>query len=90
VEASFQAHVERPGGRRKAGSYGYQFWLWDDTISNKPTPIVACVGNGDQRIFFDKTHDLVVVITAGNYNKWDIEKNSYALMKEYIYPALVK
>ena len=84
IEESFQSHVQRPDG----GAYGYQFWLWQDTINNKPTPLIACVGNGDQRIFFDKTHDMVVVTTAGNYNKWTIKKNTYALMKEYIYPAL--
>jgi CubicO group peptidase (beta-lactamase class C family) len=86
IEESFQSHVQRPDG----GSYGYQFWLWQDTINNKLTPIVACVGNGDQRIFFDKTHNLLVVTTAGNYNKWTIKKNVYALMKDYIYPALIK
>ena len=85
VEESFQSHVQRPGG-----SYGYQFWIWQDTINNKPIPFVACVGNGDQRIFFDKTNDLLVVTTAGNYNKWTIKKNANALMKEYVYPALVK
>jgi CubicO group peptidase (beta-lactamase class C family) len=84
VEESFRPHVERPDG----GSYGYQFWLWQDTINNKPTPIVGCVGNGDQRIFFDKTNDLLVVTTAGNFNKWTIKKNAYALVKEYVYPAL--
>lgn len=86
IEESFQSHVQRPGD----GAYGYQFWLWQDTINNKPTPFIGCVGNGDQRIFFDKTHDLVVVTTAGNYNKWTIKKNTYALMKEYIYPALIQ
>ena len=86
IEESFQSHVQRPDG----GAYGYQFWLWQDTINNKPTPLIACVGNGDQRIFFDKTHDMVVVTTAGNYNKWTIKKNTYALMKEYIYPALIE
>jgi len=84
VEESFQSHVQRAGG----GSYGYQFWLWEDTINNKPTPIVGCVGNGDQRIFFDKTNDLLVVTTAGNYNKWTIKNNADALVKEYVYPAL--
>jgi CubicO group peptidase (beta-lactamase class C family) len=90
IEESFQPHVERLEGGRNAGAYGYQFWLWSDTIKNTPTPIVACVGNGDQRIFFDKTHNLLVVITAGNYNRWTIEKNAYALLKDYIYPALKK
>lgn len=27
------------------GSYGYQFWIQQDTIMNKPIFIVACVGN---------------------------------------------
>jgi hypothetical protein len=57
-------------------------------MNNTPTHIVACVGNGDQRILFDKTNDLVIVTTAGNYNKWTIEKNVDALMKDFIYPAL--
>jgi hypothetical protein len=33
---------------------------------------------------------MVVVVTAGNYNKWDIKKNSAALMREYIGPAIIK
>ena len=86
IEESFQSHVQRPDG----GAYGYQFWLWQDTINNKSTSFIACVGNGDQRVFFDKTHHMVVVTTAGNYNKWTIRKNAYALMKEYIYPALIR
>lgn len=84
VEESCQSHVQRPGG----GSYGYQFWLWNDTLMNRPTFIVACVGNGDQRIFLDKTRNLVVVVTAGNYNKWNIKNNAGALVKNYVYPAL--
>ena len=85
VEESFQSHVQRPGG----GSYGYQFWLWQDTINNNPLSMVACIGNGDQRILFDKANDLLIVATAGNYNKWDIKKNVYALLNEYVYPALI-
>jgi CubicO group peptidase (beta-lactamase class C family) len=84
VEQSFQSHVQRPQG----GYYGYQFWLWKDTLNNKLTSIVACVGNGDQRIFIDKTNDLLIVVTAGNYNKWTIKNNSGALLKNYLYPAL--
>lgn len=84
VEESFQSHVQRSQG----GSYGYQFWLWQDTINQKLTSLVACVGNGDQRIFIDKTNDLLVVVTAGNYNKWDIKNNSGALLKNYVYAAL--
>ncbi|PSL34445.1 serine hydrolase domain-containing protein [Chitinophaga ginsengisoli] len=85
VKESFQPQVTRRGG-----AYGYQFWIWNDTVDNKPVHVVNCVGNGDQRIIFDKEHDLVVVITAGNYNKWDIKENSTAIMQDYIIPAVGK
>ena len=85
IEESFQSHVQRT----VTGSYGYQFWLWRDTVNNKVVPFVFAVGNGDQKIIFDKTHDLVIVSTAGNYNKWDIKQNVYALVKNYVYPALI-
>lgn len=86
IEESFYSYVQRPGG----GGYGYQFWTWQDTLNNKPIPFVACIGNGDQRIFFDRPNDLIIVATAGNYNKWDIEKDTYALIKDYVYPAIKK
>ena len=89
VEESFQPHISLPG-LNKTSAYGYQFWMETDTLLNQPTPLVACVGNGDQRIYFDTKHNLVIVITAGNYNKWNIEKNSFAMLKDYIYPALNK
>ncbi|MFN2439452.1 MAG: serine hydrolase domain-containing protein [Chitinophagaceae bacterium] len=91
VAESFEPHVNRGiGVNRGAGKYGYQFWMWSDTIMNKPLQMVAAIGNGDQRIYFDKQNRLLVVITAGNYNKWDIKNNSYAMLKDYIYPALFK
>ena len=84
VEESFYSYVQRPRG----GGYGYQFWTWNDTLNDKPIAFVACIGNGDQRIFFDRSNHLVIVTTAGNYNKWDIEKDTYALIMDYVYPAL--
>ena len=84
IEESFNSYVQRPRG----GGYGYQFWTWNDTLNDKPIAFVACIGNGDQRIFFDRSNHLVIVTTAGNYNKWDIEKDTYALIMDYVYPAL--
>jgi CubicO group peptidase (beta-lactamase class C family) len=85
VEESFQPQVKRDGG-----AYGYQFWMWEERVGDRTIPLVACVGNGDQRIFFDKANDLLVVITAGNYNKWDIKNDASALLRDYIYAALFK
>ena len=84
VEESFQPNLQQPWG----GSYGYQFWLWQDTIKNKIVPFVYCDGKGDQKIIFDKANDLLIVATAGNYEKRDIKNSVYALLKEYVYPAL--
>jgi CubicO group peptidase (beta-lactamase class C family) len=84
IKESLQSHVERPRG----GGYGYQFWTWQDTLNDNPVAFVSCIGNGDQRIYVDKTNDLVIVMTAGNYNQWDIENDTYALIKRYVYPAL--
>lgn len=83
IDASFQAQVSRG----KDGAYGYQFWMFNDTVDNKPGQLVACVGNGDQRIFFNRDKKLLVVVNAGNYNKWDIEKNSHHMLYTYIYPS---
>jgi hypothetical protein len=35
-----------------------------------------------------KENSLLVVITAGNYNKWDIENISNAILKKYILPLI--
>jgi Beta-lactamase class C and other penicillin binding proteins len=85
VQESVHPHI-----RTHNGAYGYQFWLYNDTIQQQPANIIACVGNGDQRIFIDKARKLVIVVTAGNYNKWNIDNNASALAREYIYPALRK
>lgn len=83
VKTSFESHV-----KTNSGAYGYQLWIFEDTVNNKPVRAVACVGNGDQRIFFNKEKKMVVVITAGNYNKWNIKENSVAIMRKYVAPSI--
>jgi CubicO group peptidase (beta-lactamase class C family) len=85
VKESFKSQVPRG----KDGGYGFQFWIFQDSVNHRPREIIAAVGNGDQRIFFDKENKLLVVITAGNYNKWNLPKSSQNLMRDYIYPSVV-
>ena len=90
VADSMKSYVQF--GRNNNVGYGYQFWIFNgNTISeNIDNPIVTAVGNGDQRIYMDKTQDLIVVTTAGNYNNWTIEKDSESLLIDFIYPAIGK
>ncbi len=78
-------------GRNNNVGYGYQFWILKAStiFKGENHSIVAAFGNGDQRIYFDDTHDLLVVFTAGNYNKWDIKKDSESVLSDFIYPALI-
>ncbi len=86
VNQSFQTRIDRP----KSGGYGYLFWTLNDTIQKHPVKLIGAVGNGDQRIYFDRTNSLLIVTTAGNYNIWTIENDSYALLKRIYDSFLIK
>ncbi|MDW3209656.1 MAG: serine hydrolase [Reichenbachiella sp.] len=89
VNKSFTQKVAFPSDVTEFNDgYGYQFWMWPDIIIGKDIRIVAANGNGDQNIYWDLENDLIVVTTAGNYNKWNIENDTYAIMKNHIYPAI--
>ena len=68
------------------GGYGFQFWTFPYTLKDGVFQIPTAVGNGDQRIFIDRIHDLVVVVTSGKYNNFSEKMNANTLMKE-IYTA---
>lgn len=78
VNESLKSSIIRADGR----GYGYQFWIFNYTIQGKPMAIPAAVGNGDQRIYFDKINNLLIVTTAGNYNMQGTEKNASAILKK--------
>lgn len=80
--------VQRTTGKMKNSGYGYQFWTYSEIVNNNIMDIVEARGNGGQRIFFCKSINLLVVITAGNYNKWDIANDSHSALVNYIIPAI--
>lgn len=79
-------------GRNDNVGYGYQFWIFKASTlaENQNHLIPSAVGNGDQRIYIDEKNDMIVVVTAGNYNNWTIKKDSEALLIDFIYPALME
>jgi CubicO group peptidase (beta-lactamase class C family) len=87
VKESFSKKIEFPSSVAEGNdAYGYQFWIWSDSTQNRKFNIVSAIGNGDQHIYWDVDNDLIVISTAGNYNQWGIKNDSYALLKNYIYP----
>jgi CubicO group peptidase (beta-lactamase class C family) len=70
------------------GGYGYQFWTYTEKLKDTNIDIVEAKGNGGQAIFLCKSLDLMVVITAGNYNQRGIVNNSHEALVKYIIPAM--
>jgi CubicO group peptidase (beta-lactamase class C family) len=84
VKTSFETHVSKPNDE----GYGYQFWIWNDEYKGAVNRMVIAVGNGNQRIFFNKPADLVVVTLAGDYNQWNLPNHPGKLLPDFIYPAV--
>ena len=89
VVQSLKPQIERTSTKDKEPGYGFQFWTFTETIRGKEIAIREAKGNGGQRIFLSKNPDIIVVITAGNYNNWDIKNDSKEMLVKYILPAVI-
>ncbi len=90
IDLSLNVEITRPSTKEKNAGYGFQIWTSEETINGKTIKIQEAKGNGGQRIFFCKSLNLLVVITAGNYNNWEIKNDSKALLINHIIPAINK
>ncbi len=89
VDSSFSKQIEFPSDVLDWNEYyGYQFWIWHDSINKTETNIVSANGNGDQNIFWDLDARIIVITTAGNYNDWEIERDAYHMLKNEIYAVI--
>lgn len=83
LKASFTPRSDLRSGLR----YGYLWWLaakaWGD-----PPSWVAGFGNGGQRLTVQATHNLIVVVFAGNYNQPDAWKLPVKIINKFMVPAL--
>lgn len=89
LRASFTPAVSMPDGRR----YGYQWYLgavpmddgaggvrWEETVN--------AIGNGGQRLFLLPRLDLMVAVTAGNYDAADQWRPPMVVLRDVLLPAL--
>lgn len=69
--------------------YSNQFWIYNEIVNDKELTWVQAQGNGGQIIIIDKKFDLVLVITAGNYNQ-NVRRGPWDIYLDFIYPSLTK
>jgi CubicO group peptidase (beta-lactamase class C family) len=90
VRESFAERIEFSSAVAEGNdAYGYQFWMWSDLILDNKFKMIAARGNGGQNIYLDLKNDIIIVTTAGNYNKWDIINDPYVLLRDEIYPLIL-
>jgi hypothetical protein len=68
--------------------YSNQFWIYTEKIKGEMVKYVQAQGNGGQIIQLDRKNNLVLVVTAGNYNRRDLRKNSFDIYPNFVYPAI--
>jgi CubicO group peptidase (beta-lactamase class C family) len=64
--------------------YGYQWWVGKVEALGAKQDWSAGFGNGGQRLFLVPGLDLVVVMTAGAYNKPEIGREAYQLFRRVV------
>ena len=89
LRSSFAPAVSMPDGRR----YGYQWYLgavpMDDGASGvRWEETVSAIGNGGQRLFLLPRLELVVAVTAGNYDAAEQWRPPMVVLRDVLLPAL--
>lgn len=87
LKESFTPRIVLPDGVR----YGYQWYLGQMKVGEKPEPWLRGIGWGGQNLFIFPTFDAVVAINCGNYQKPGTEQGQIvnAIMTEVVTPALL-
>ncbi|MEZ4458063.1 MAG: serine hydrolase [Gemmatimonadales bacterium] len=68
--------------------YGYQVWRFSFVEDGRREQLVQMSGNGGQSVFIHDGAGVVVVITAGNFDR-TVSKSSFDFYFDHILPALV-
>lgn len=83
VTDSLTPHIESTW----SAGYGYQWWIHRFDGPDNSMWVPSAVGNGGQRIFILRPLNMVVVITAGNYNMGNVPLSGVRILEKSIFPA---
>jgi CubicO group peptidase (beta-lactamase class C family)/pimeloyl-ACP methyl ester carboxylesterase len=92
VQQTMKSQVATPFTDKDYPDVGYsnQFWIYTQIIDGNSVYYNQAQGNGGQLIVMDKKNSLLLVVTAGNYNRSDLRKTSWEIYGDFIYPAIIK
>lgn len=92
VTQTFKSQITTPDTYPGFPHIGYsnQFWIITEVNKADTVTYAQCQGNGGQLIIHDKKHKLLLIVTAGNYNRWDLRKSSFDIYTDFVYPAIMK
>lgn len=89
IEEATQEHIKTYPAMLTG--YGYQWWLYEFSLTDKNKKAFSAVGWGGQQIIVFPAFDLVVVFTAGNYSTphREVVDRMYKNVNDYILPAIL-
>ena len=76
------------GGYEGMWSYGYQWWLGRTSVDHRDIDFTAGVGLGGQRLYIVPTQHLVVVVTAGLYDRPLQALAGGTVLRQFVLPAV--
>lgn len=94
MDEAVAPHVEIPLEPDVAASderqaYGFQTWLFSFPADGKTVTLIELSGNGGQEVYIDRARQLMIVITAGNYDRHDLKKSPIDIYFDIVEPAVL-
>ena len=94
VEEAVSEHVDIPQQGEAAAlgdrqGYGYQIWRFSFLAGEERIDLTELSGNGGQKVYMDEANQLMVVITAGNYDRRGLPKSPFDVYAEIVLPAVM-
>ena len=88
---SQQVVVPLEGSAAAAGDrsgYGYQIWRTSLLLGGERADLIELSGNGGQKVYIDEANQLMVVVTAGEYDRSGLRKSSMDIYIDFVRPAV--
>ena len=64
-------------------------WLPSFLINGERHHLIELSGNGGQKVLIEEASDLMVIITAANYDRRDLKKSSIDIYFDVVQPAIL-